>query len=146
MVIFFKSKLMITLVSLAFLPIANLWNVKSITFVCLFWKKTVVAVLDRTVNPHWPYLPDLKEKYSSEEEKEVVERTWSTIPDDPLNYHFYYQILEGDECGRPPKIQESEPKREIVNQYFNNNSTSCLSAIAKSQNRVSWDENTLHMF
>lgn len=89
------------------------------------------------MNPHWPYLPELKERYNSEEEKDVIEGTWSNIPDDPLNYHFYYYVLEGDECGRPPKIQDSKQQKEIINEHFNNNSTSCLSAIAKSQNRVS---------
>ena len=102
-----------------------------------FVKKTVVAVLDRMVNPHWPYLPDRKEKYNYKEEEEGIERAWASIPDDPLNYHFYYHILESDECGRPPKVRDSDQDGQTLNEHFNRNSVSCLSAIAKSQNRAS---------
>ena len=56
------------------------------------------------MNPHWPYLPQRQENYETEMEREAIEGVWNTISDDPLNYHFYYHILDGDEGGRPPKI------------------------------------------
>ncbi|PFX13146.1 hypothetical protein AWC38_SpisGene22797 [Stylophora pistillata] len=98
-------------------------------------KKTVVAVLDQMVNPHWPYLPQRQEKYETEEEKEAIEGVWKTITDDPLNYHFYYHILDGDEGGRPPKIMASDGHQQIVNNYFNGKNKSCLHTIAKSNNK-----------
>ena len=51
------------------------------------------------VNPHWPYLPKLKETYQTDEEMEGIEGAWRTITDDPLEYHFCYHILDGDEGG-----------------------------------------------
>ena len=62
-----------------------------------FLQQTVVAVLDQMVNPDWPYLPKRQENYETEEEREAIEGVWKTISDDPLNYHFYYHILDGDE-------------------------------------------------
>nr|XP_058966812.1 transient receptor potential cation channel subfamily A member 1-like [Pocillopora verrucosa] len=99
-------------------------------------KKTVVAVLDQMVNPHWPYLPKRKDSYVSQEEKEGIEGVWNTIPEDPLNYHFYYAILDGDEGGRPPKVNMlSEGHKESDNKYFNWRDQSCLNVIAKSNNK-----------
>ena len=100
-------------------------------------QKTVVAVLDQMVNPHWPYLPKRQENYETEIEREAIEGVWNTISDDPLNYHFYYHILDGDERGRPPKIRDSDEHRQIENKYFNWRDKSCLHAIAKSNNKVS---------
>ena len=82
-------------------------------------QKTVVAVLDQMVNPHWPYLPQRQENYETEEEREAIEGVWKTITDDPLNYHFYYHILDGDEGGRPPKILASDGHQQTENKYFN---------------------------
>ncbi|CAH3129400.1 unnamed protein product, partial [Pocillopora meandrina] len=98
-------------------------------------RKTIVAVLDQMVDPHWPYLPKRQENYETEEEREAIEGVWNTISDDPLNYHFYYHILEGDEGGRPPKIIASDEHKEMENKYFNLNDKSCLHAIAKSNNK-----------
>ncbi|PFX32211.1 hypothetical protein AWC38_SpisGene2939, partial [Stylophora pistillata] len=98
-------------------------------------KKTVVAVLDQMMNPHWPYLPKRQENYETEEEREAIEGVWNTISDDPLIYHFYYHILDGDEGGRPPKIMSSDGHKLIENKYFNWKEKSCLHAIAMSNNK-----------
>ncbi|PFX11701.1 hypothetical protein AWC38_SpisGene24471, partial [Stylophora pistillata] len=97
-------------------------------------KKTVVALLDRMVIPHWPYLPQRKDIYDTEEEEEGVEGAWSTITDDPLSYHFYYHILDGDEGGRPPKILDYGGEKQIDNKRFSPKDKSCLHLIAKSKN------------
>ena len=94
-----------------------------------------MAVLDQKMNPHWPHLPECKDSYENEEEKEGIEGAWSTITDDPLDYHFYYHILDGDEGGRPPKVIASEGQ-ETDNKYFNWRDKSCLHMIAKSYNKV----------
>ena len=101
-------------------------------------QKTVVAVLDQMMIPHWPYLPKRQEKYETEEEREAIEGVWTTITDDPLNYHFYYHILDGDEGGRPPKINIASDgcMKQIENKYFYCSNNSCLHAIAKSNNKV----------
>ena len=87
-------------------------------------------------NPHWPYLPKRKDKYVSQEEKEGIEGVWKTIPEDPLNYYFYYAILDSDEGGRPPKVMLSGEHKESDNKYFNWRDKSCLNMIAKSNNKV----------
>ncbi|XP_022809422.1 uncharacterized protein LOC111346398 [Stylophora pistillata] len=98
-------------------------------------KQTVVAVLDQMMSPHWPYLPKRQENYETEEEREAIEGVWNTISDDPLNYHFYYHILDGDEGGRPPKILASDEHQQTENKYFNWRYKSCLHAIAMSNNK-----------
>ncbi|XP_022807164.1 uncharacterized protein LOC111344217 [Stylophora pistillata] len=98
-------------------------------------KKTVVALLDQMVNPHWPYLPKRKDTYVSQEEKKGIEGVWKTIPEDPLNYYFHYAILDGDGGGRPPKVTLSEGHTESDNKYFNHRDKSCLNMIAKSTNK-----------
>ncbi|CAH3129267.1 unnamed protein product, partial [Pocillopora meandrina] len=97
-------------------------------------KKTVVALLDQMVNPHWPHLPKRKEKYDSDKESAGIEGVWRTIPDDPLDYHFYYHILDGDEGGRPPKVFMLGGQGLTENKYFNWRDKSCLHVIAKSRN------------
>nr|XP_058942043.1 uncharacterized protein LOC131770347 [Pocillopora verrucosa] len=97
-------------------------------------KKTVVAVLDQMVNPHWPYLPKLKETYQTDEEMEGIEGAWRTITDDPLEYHFCYHILDGDEGGRPPLLLQSNGEVQTINEHFNPRDKSCLHVIAKSKN------------
>jgi len=98
-------------------------------------KKSVVAILDQMVNPHWPHQPKPKENYDHQEEKEGIEGTWRTIPDDPFSYHFYYHILDGDKAGRPPKVMASEGNELTDNEYFNRHDKSCLHLIAKSNNK-----------
>jgi len=99
-------------------------------------KKSVVAILDQMVNPHWPHLPRRKEDYDNQEEEEGIEGAWSTITDNPFDYHFYYHILDGDEAGRPPKVMASEGNKLTDNEYFNRRDKSCLHLIAKSDNKV----------
>ena len=103
-----------------------------------YFQKTVVAVLDQMVKPHWPYLPKCKESYESEEEKKAIEGAWSTITENPLNYHFLYHILDGDEGGRPPKIITSVGGKETDNEYFNQRDKSCLHMIAKTYKKVTF--------
>jgi len=97
-------------------------------------KKSVVAILDQMVSPHWPHLPKRKEDYDNQEEEEGIEGAWSTIPDDPFYYHFYYHILDGDEAGQPPKVMASEGNKLTDNEYFHQYDKSCLHLIAKSNN------------
>ena len=88
------------------------------------------------VNPHWPHLPKRKDNYETNEEEDGIEGAWRTIPDDPLDYHFYYHILDGDEAGYPPKILSSESDKWLYNEQFDRKSKSCLHLIAKSKNKV----------
>lgn len=96
----------------------------------------MVAVLDQMVIPHWPHLPKRKERYKSEEEKEAIEGAWSTMTENPLNYQFCYYILDADEGGRPPKINNSAGEQQADNEYFNWRDKSCLHVVAKSHNSV----------
>ncbi|PFX13155.1 hypothetical protein AWC38_SpisGene22794 [Stylophora pistillata] len=98
-------------------------------------KKTVMAMLDQMVNPHWPYLPQRKESYDTDEEEEGVEGAWNTITDDPLDYHLHYHILDGDEGGCPPCFKISGEHQPRDNEYFNWKDKSCLHLIAKSHNK-----------
>ena len=91
----------------------------------------MVAVLDRLINPHWPFLPEKKTRYANEQEEEGVERAWSSVPDDPRKYHFYYHILDADEQGRMAKIGK------VKNDDFDSQSWSCLHHIAESKNKAS---------
>lgn len=101
----------------------------------IFVQKTVIAVLDQMLSPHWPFLPERKDSYGNREEKEGIEGAWSTITDDPLNYHFYYHVLDGDKGGRPPKFVSFEG-HHTDNEYFNWRDQSCLQVIANSNNMV----------
>ncbi|XP_022805204.1 uncharacterized protein LOC111342397 [Stylophora pistillata] len=87
------------------------------------------------VNPHWPYLPKRQENYETEEEREAIEGVWNTISEDPLNYQFFYHILDGDEGGRPPKIVALDGYKEMENTFFNQKDKLCLHAIARSNNK-----------
>ena len=112
----------------------------SYNFLCVsFWyvclQKTVVAVLDQMMNPHWPHLPTRKEIYNNKEEEDAIEGVWRTITDDPVDYHFYYHVLDGDEAGRPPKLVVLEDQ-QIINGFFNLRDKSCLHVIAKCNNKV----------
>ena len=92
-----------------------------------FLQKTVIAVLDKLINPRWPYLPDRRD---DNESKDDIERALENVPDDPMNYDFFYHILEADENGRQPKIER------VANPNFNPKSVSCLRRIADSENKV----------
>ena len=92
-------------------------------------KKTVIAVLDRLINPHWPYLPEETLKLGDMSDR--VERAWSSVPEDPSHYDFLYHVLEADNQGRQPKIDE-----HTINETFNLDSVSCLRQIAESEDKV----------
>ncbi|KAK2556750.1 Transient receptor potential cation channel subfamily V member 4, partial [Acropora cervicornis] len=103
-------------------------------------KKTVLAILDKHINPRWPYLPEMKE---DEENDSELERAFSSVPDDPMNYDFFYHILEADDKGRQPKIEVATEVDEhgaslktgmIANPKFNAKSLSCLRRIAERGN------------
>ena len=92
------------------------------------------------INPRWPYLPDRRDE---DESNDDIQRALESVPDDPMNYDFNYQILEADENGRRPKIEEApedDPTNfeEFINPYFNRKSVSCLRRIADSDNKV-WE-------
>eukprot|EP00794_Sanderia_malayensis_P018139 gene18139-19949_t len=80
-------------------------------------KKTMIAVLDSLINPDWPMLP--------EDKKEEHEKEWYRVPEIPIRYHFFYQILDGDENGKHPSDGD-----------FNHRSTSCLQAICQSTHSI----------
>ena len=60
-----------------------------------------MAVLNSLINPSWPYLDKGDER---------IERAWSSFPDDPLQYDFFYHLLEGDDKGMEPKINEKKKR------------------------------------
>lgn len=96
-----------------------------------FCKKTVLAVLDHLVKPHWPYLPQKLQDFHLGEMSDRFERVCNSVPDDPLNYYFWYHVLEADELGRQPKIGE-----HFMNEMFNLKSESCLRRIAENGDKV----------
>nr|XP_058959432.1 uncharacterized protein LOC131786393 [Pocillopora verrucosa] len=98
-------------------------------------KKTTLALLDQMANPHWPHLPKRKESYKNEHEKEGIEGAWRTITDDPMDYHFYYHILDSDEGGCPPRLTMPGREKQIDNKHFSWRDRSCLHLIAKSKNK-----------
>ena len=111
------------------------YNFLCVSFWCVCLQKTVVAVLDQMMNPHWPHLPTRKEIYNNKEEEDAIEGVWRTITDDPVDYHFYYHVLDSDEAGRPPKLMVLEDQ-QIINGFFNLRDKSCLHVIAKCNNKV----------
>ena len=76
-------------------------------------------------------MPGKSQELQLEEICDRIERAWSSVPDDPLNYDFVYHVLEADEQGRQPKIDE-----HTVNEMFNPKSVSCLRRIAESEDKV----------
>ena len=105
-------------------------------------QKTVLAVLDKLINPYWPYLPQGKE---DDENQVEIQRALSGVPDDPMNYDFFYDVLEADDSGRLPKIEVATEVDEhgtviktqtLSNPKFNHKSLSCLRRIAESGNKV----------
>lgn len=93
----------------------------------------MLAVLDCLVNPHWPYLP--KESRELGQTRSHIERAWNSVPDDPLNYDFFYHVLEADDQGRQPKVNE-----HTANKLFNLKSVSCLRHIAESEDKVGYND------
>ncbi|XP_065647761.1 uncharacterized protein LOC101239225 isoform X2 [Hydra vulgaris] len=81
-------------------------------------KETVLAILEKLMNPYWPFKP------VNEISKEIE---WYDMPKAPLSHHFYFQILDADGNGNAPKYNNGE-----VNKNFNHRSKSCLHLIAES--------------
>ena len=108
-----------------------------------FLQKTVLAVLNKLVNPRWPYLSDSQD---DDKHNDDIQRALESLPDDPMNYHFFYHVLEADENGRCPQIEKAtqfDSKGDptsfgwFANENFNEKSVSCLRRIADSKNKVS---------
>ena len=99
----------------------------------------MLAVLDKLINPRWPYL---SVEINIKQHEDVIERALGNLPDDPMNYDFFYHILEADENGRQPKIKdmsdldEYDKPKLYENPNFNDKSVSCLRLIADSENKV----------
>ena len=98
--------------------------------------------MDKHINPRWPYLPERKD---NDENDDDIARALSSVPDDPMNYDFFYHILEADDKGRQPKIEAATEVDEhgtpirierVPNPKFNHKSQSCLRRIAESGNKV----------
>ncbi|XP_028412446.1 transient receptor potential cation channel subfamily V member 3-like [Dendronephthya gigantea] len=94
-------------------------------------KKTVVAVFSSLVNPRWPDL---------EKGDERIERAWSSLPDDPLDYDFFYHLLERDDKGLEPRVNGEE------NNAFNAKSKSCLRRLTKSNNKEAIQHPVIRMY
>lgn len=88
-------------------------------------------MLDRLVNPHWPYLPEKFQELQLGQNSDRIELARCSVPDDPKNYDFFYHLLDADEQGREPKIDDHS-----INRRFNLNSVSCLRHIAESGDKV----------
>jgi len=82
------------------------------------------------ISPHWPQLPKIHSR-STTEETTNIEMAWSSTPDNPMNYHFFYHLLDCDGNGNLPKIDEEK------NSDFNVKEKSNLYHIANSKNKVS---------
>lgn len=95
-------------------------------------KKTVLAVLNKLMDPHWPYLPKREEREDDNMDK--IRQALESVPNDPLSYDFYYHILETDENGRVPD-----------NKVFNQKSVSCLRRIADSDNKEAMQHPVVRM-
>ena len=102
----------------------------------------MLAILDKHINPRWPYLPEMRE---DEENDSELERVFSSVPDDPMHYDFFYHILEADDKGRKPQIEVATEVGEheaflntgmIANPKFNDKSLSCLRRLAESGHKV----------
>ena len=88
------------------------------------------------ITPNWPQLPKRKDTYASVQEEEAVESTWNSVPDDPIDYTFFFQVLDGDEYGREPQQAKPDTGEVHFNENFDFKSKSCLYYIAHSQNKV----------
>ncbi|XP_028403823.1 uncharacterized protein LOC114526426 [Dendronephthya gigantea] len=114
-------------------------------------KKTVIEILNKLIDPIWPYLPNRKEQ-KNDDYQEQIQRALISVPNNPLKYDFYYHILETDEEGRVPRIlvkvksdeadergSEASNLLEKVkwkdNRRFNKKSVSCLQRLSESDNK-----------
>lgn len=98
-------------------------------------------MLDRLVKPHWPNLPGKFQDFQLGVIGDRMSRACSSIPDDPLNYDFLYHMLDADDQGRQPKMDD-----QTVNKTFNTKSVSCLRQIAESEDKVGFEGYVLVFF
>jgi len=84
-------------------------------------KKTVIAILDCLMNPDWPFIP------TNKDDEETGENPYSSFPNTPVRYHFYYSLLDGDDEGRDAHDEQGK-----INEKFNLKSKSCLQLLADS--------------
>eukprot|EP00795_Rhopilema_esculentum_P017417 gene17417-9018_t len=112
-------------------------------------KRTVVEVLNSTVNRHWPLNPGAEDDDSEVENLHV-------ISDDPVRYHFHFQILDGDQQGRPPKRKvkkaDASPSNAVMekdmykeNVDFDHASMSCLQILCNSHHKKAVNHPTVKM-
>ena len=88
-------------------------------------QKTILAVLDSCVNPDFPFI--VQDPEQKKEEKEAWSKMGSTLP---VRYHFYFQLLDGDDQGKPAKIYDDEEMREVEVTEFRPHSPSVFQLIA----------------
>lgn len=99
----------------------------------------MLAVLDCLVSEEAGF------KVASETDEEEDQRF--SVSDDPVRYHFYFQVLDGDANGRPPLRREMtetmspakaliEKKEFTRNVDFNLASKSCLQVLCQSEHKV----------
>lgn len=76
-----------------------------------------------------PCCPFIK-KYAAENEEDEDVLFSNDIPNVPVRYHFFYQILDGDDRGQSPYTEDNLP-----NENFNYSAKSCLQLLAESSTK-----------
>ena len=76
------------------------------------------------MDPDWPFMPD--------NEKDNTEYI-AHLPNMPIRYHFHYQLLDGDNQGRPPyTVAKDDVKQKVED--FDVLTKTCLQLIAQMPN------------
>jgi len=70
------------------------------------------------MNPDWPYVPI--------EDSKDAEKEWSKLQDKPVQYHFHYRLLDGDQNSEPARIDD------VYNKRFKHLDASCLQLLIES--------------
>ena len=86
-------------------------------------QKTILAVLDSSVNANFPFIAENPEQKA--QEKEAWSKMGSTLP---LCYNFYFQLLDGDDQGKPAKIYDDVEMREVEVTKFRSYFPWCFSS------------------
>ena len=60
------------------------------------------------------------------------ETAWSSVPDVPIRYHFYFRLLDGDDQGRPGRIENKDTGKWETNEEFDWSSQSALTLLTNS--------------
>ena len=80
-----------------------------------------------------PCCPFIKKYAASAEENQDEENdilSSNEIPNVPVRYHFFYQILDGDDKGQSPYTEDNLP-----NENFNYSAKSCLELLAENSTK-----------